>query len=330
MKKERLWAVFTDCMRRYRGALLLLVLTEVMNFIVFRLYDLISEPFFYSLIITGFLTLLFIGAVFFRSLYRAGLRERLLHTETVDPEELPPAHSLTEKDYREMLERLYQTSKTLSAQYEEEKRDMQEYYAAWVHQIKTPIAVMRMLLAQEESRQKQELENELFRIEQYVEMVLQYVRLGDDTVDLLIREYSLDDLIRQSIRKFAPQFILKRLKLNYQPTDRKIVTDQKWFACIMDQLLSNAVKYTPSGSVTISVGEDCRLRITDTGIGIAPEDLPRIFEKGYTGSNGRLEKHSSGLGLYLCQKAAHKLSIGLEAESTPGKGSTFILNLKQE
>jgi len=329
MKKERLWSVFADCVRRYRGALLLLFLTVVLNFIVFQLYDLMPEPFYYSLAVTIFLTLLFVGIVFSRSLRRAKQRERLLEAESVFPEELPPANSLTEKDYQEILRKLYLSTQELTRQYTEERRDMEDYYAAWVHQIKTPIAVMRMLLAENNNVVNQELENELFRIEQYVEMVLQYVRLGEDAGDLVIREVSLDELIRQSIRKYAPQFILKRLKLVYEPTDLKIVTDKKWFTCILEQLLSNAIKYTPSGSVTVSVDKDQKLRITDTGIGIAPEDLPRIFEKGYTGHNGRLEKHSSGLGLYLCKKAAQKLSIRLEAQSTPGNGSTFILDLKQ-
>ena len=170
---------------------------------------------------------------------------------------------------------------------------------------------------------------ELSRIEQYVEMVLQYIRIGSGTNDLVIREYDLDTLICESVRKFAPQFFEKKLQLIYEKTDATIVSDRKWFICILDQLLSNAVKYTSVGSVTISV-KDSVLSVADTGIGIAPEDLPRIFEKGYTGTNGRIENRSSGLGLYLAKKAADLLSIRISAESVIGKGSTFILDLTQE
>jgi len=160
-----------------------------------------------------------------------------------------------------------------------------------------------------------------------VEMVLTYIRLESDTNDLTIREYPLDELIRGSIRKFAPQFVGRRLYVHYEGTEVTLVTDKLWFSQILDQLLSNAVKYTQSGGVTIEVSGQ-QVVISDTGMGIAPEDLPRIFEKGYTGLNGRAGQKSSGLGLYLCKKAADKLAIPIRAESEPGKGSRFILSLK--
>lgn len=125
-------------------------------------------------------------------------------------------------------------------------------------------------------------------------------------------------------------FIYRKLKLNFEPTNRKIVTDKKWFACILEQLLSNAIKYTPAGTITIRVDERERLLISDTGIGIEQEDLPRIFEKGYTGSNGRIGQNSSGLGLYLVKKAADMLAISIFIESKVGKGSTFIVDINQK
>ena len=145
----------------------------------------------------------------------------------------------------------------------------------------------------------------------------------------MIREYALDELIREAIRKQATQFVQKRLRLCYTPTDAAIVTDQKWFVCILDQLLSNAVKYTNEGAVTVEF-RDSLLKISDTGIGIAAEDLPRIFEKGYTGSNGRLGQKSSGLGLYLAKKSADLLAIPLLVESAVGSGSVFTLDLRQK
>ena len=208
-----------------------------------------------------------------------------------------------------------------------ERQDMLDYYTAWVHQIKTPIAVMRLMLA-EDTPEHHSLSVELQRIEQYVDMVLQYIRIGSAANDLVIKEYPLDDLIREAVRKQAGYFVEKQLRLSFTPTDAKIVTDRKWFVCILDQLLSNAVKYTSSGTVTISMTGGL-LSVSDTGIGIAPEDLPRIFEKGYTGLNGRLGQKSSGLGLYLAKKAADLLAIPLTAESTVGEGSTFTLDLRK-
>ena len=165
-------------------------------------------------------------------------------------------------------------------------------------------------------------------VEQYVEMALCYVRLGEGASDLVIKEYPLDDMIRKAIRKYAGQLIRRKLRVIYEGTDICVLTDEKWLVFIIEQLLSNAVKYTVSGNVTITVDrEKKQLSISDTGIGISPEDLPRIFEKGYTGYNGRLDKKSTGIGLYLCRTAADKLGHKLTAQSTVGKGSSFTIDL---
>ena len=209
-----------------------------------------------------------------------------------------------------------------------ERQDMIDYYTAWVHQIKTPIAVMRLKLS-EDTPEHHALRVELTRIEQYAEMALQYIRIGSGTNDLVIRECKLDDLIKASVRKLAPQFVEKKLKLTYDPIQEIVITDEKWFSCIMDQLLSNAVKYTNQGGITIEL-ENGFLKVSDTGMGIASEDLPRIFEKGYTGINGRMSQHSSGLGLYLAKKASDLLTITLKAESKVGEGSSFVLDLREK
>ena len=171
---------------------------------------------------------------------------------------------------------------------------------------------------------------ELFRMEQYVDMVLQYLRLSSGENDLVIREYKLDELIREAVRKYAAQFVLKKLRLTYIPTEISVVTDRKWFGCILEQLLSNAIKYTPAGgSIAIRVEEDA-LHISDTGIGIAPEDLPRVFEQGYTGENGREQQRATGLGLYLCREALTRLGHSIRLESTPGQGTTAFVWLERD
>ena len=160
-------------------------------------------------------------------------------------------------------------------------------------------------------------------------MVLSYIRLESDSNDLVIKAYSLDELIRETVRKFAPQFIARKLKLNYEPTNKTAVTDKKWLMFIFEQLIFNAIKYTPEGEITISV-EGNTVKISDTGIGIAPEDIPRIFEKGYTGANGRLGQKSSGLGLFLSKKAASLISADISVQSIPGSGTEFSVILPGE
>jgi signal transduction histidine kinase len=227
-----------------------------------------------------------------------------------------------------MILQLKDNCQTIMNQYQNEKSESMDYYTTWVHQIKTPISVMQMILQSEDSDEHRELLVELFRIEQYVEMVLSYLRLDSTSSDFIFKQYKLDDIIRTAIRKFAPQFIRKRIKLQYEAIDCTVITDEKWLLFILEQLLSNALKYTKNGQITISVSEDKILRISDTGIGIAPEDLPRIFEKGFTGYNGRADKKSTGLGLYLSKKAADKLSHTLTVHSVVGKGTTFVLDLQ--
>ena len=281
----------------------------------------------YAAVLAVLLLAALLAADFLREKKRSAERTRTLAAISAEWRSLPEADTLAEADYQAMIAALGAQTERIASEADAERQDMLDYYTAWVHQIKTPIAVMRLKLA-DDTPEHHALSVELQRIEQYVDMVLQYIRLGSGTTDLVIREFLLDDLIRESVRKLAPQFVKKRLRLVFPPTGATVVTDQKWFVCILDQLLSNAVKYTPSGTVMIAF-HDSILTVSDTGIGIAPEDLPRIFEKGYTGMNGRLGQKSSGLGLYLAKKAADLLSIPLSAESAVGSGSAFHLDLRQ-
>lgn len=321
-RSKRVWI---DTLKKSRAGIAAVCLSFLCSAVIFYLYRLPLEPFFYAALLISFLGLVLFFVTFVKTLKKAEEREKMkqsILTESV----IFPADTLAEQELSEMIRLLQEELTRLKNAYESERQDEIDYYTAWVHQIKTPIAVMRMELGSNETERSRVLEAELFRIEQYVDMVLQYIRLGSGSNDLLIAEYSLDELIREAIRKFAPQFVAKRLRLSYEGTDLKVITDKKWFSCILEQLLSNAIKYTPSGTIAVTL-ENGSLIISDTGIGIAPEDIPRIFEKGFTGENGRLEKRSSGLGLYLCKKASDLLQIPVTVESTVGKGSAFSLHL---
>lgn len=173
------------------------------------------------------------------------------------------------------------------------------------------------------------LSSDLRRVEQYVEMVMVYLRLDSESTDFVIRTYDLDGIIRAAVRPFAGEFIGRRLQLHYEPLDYRAVTDEKWLGFVIGQVLSNALKYTSRGGITISMPEHGILSIRDTGMGIAPEDLPRIFERGYTGCNGRTDRRSSGIGLYLCRRVCDALGHTITARSAPGEGTEIRIGLRR-
>ena len=315
--------ILKEILRRNRAAIVLVLVINAFQLTVFLLYDVMMEPLFYAAAVSLCLLVAFLAIDYGRERSRRAERLRAVGSIENDWQCLPQAVSLAEEDYHAIVAALGSRMEQLMTEFDAQRQDQVDYYTAWVHQIKTPIAVMKLRLS-DDSPENRLLLAELLRIEQYVDMVLQYIRLGSRSHDLVIREYSLDELIRESVRKYAPLFLEKRLRLDYSPTPYRIVTDRKWFACILEQLISNAVKYTSAGTVSIEA-EDGVLTIADTGIGVAPEDLPRIFEMGYTGLNGRIGQKSSGLGLYLVKKAAELLGISVHVESRGGEGSRFML-----
>ena len=330
-KSSRKKQVFKDCLKSFAIPLLIFLIYTFFLFLIFWLYKLVLEPFVYlALLVFVFLIIIFVIKAA-RDFKAAELRRQHMDNILCDWKALEEGMELKQKDYHKMIETLGRQLESISADYEEAQKETQDFYTTWVHQIKTPIAVMKLELDKTNNKalDRGALLEDLFRIEQYTDMVLAYQRLGSSSNDLLIKEYSLDELIREVIRKFAGQFIHKKLKLEYEGCQAKIIIDKKWFTCILEQLLSNAVKYTKEGAVSIKL-EGSRLSISDTGIGIAPEDLPRIFEKGYTGNNGRLGEKSSGLGLYLCSKAAKLLNLKIEAKANVGQGTCFSMDLQEK
>ena len=244
-------------------------------------------------------------------------------------EALPEADGLLARDYQQIIASYERQFQEEQIKMEQKYRDMMEYYTMWTHQIKTPIAAMRLLLQEEDTPLSREMQSELFQTEQYVQMALQYLRMEKMTSDLVFARYDLDALIRQAVRKYAPLFIRRKIILSYEPVHCEVLTDEKWLVFVLEQILSNALKYTKSGSIHIYLSPDApkTLVIEDTGIGIAPEDLPRIFEKGYTGCNGRADKRSTGIGLYLCRQIMEKLSHTIRIESEMGVGTKVYLGL---
>ena len=229
--------------------------------------------------------------------------------------------------YQEMLTLLFEERRRFLSEADKSRKEMVDYYTMWAHQIKTPIAAMGLLL-QERGEEKGELSEELFRIEQYVEMVLSYLRLESMSSDLLLKRYELDGIVRKAIRKYARIFIRKKLTLSYEGLSCQVLTDEKWLSFVLEQLLSNALKYTERGQVSIFMEWPGVLVVADTGIGIRKEDLPRVFDRGFTGYNGREENRSTGIGLYLCKRIMGKLGHSLWLESEPGEGTKVYLDLR--
>lgn len=296
--------------------------------LVSYLYGVPAAPVLYTVQIM----LVFGAAAFCVGFFRYRKKCRLLGKISEDPtyqEYFPEPADVVELRYQEILQKMKEKVARQQMQNSADYREMIEYYTMWAHQIKTPIAAMRLLLQQEESDRNRELLTELFKIEQYVLMVLQYLRLESESNDLVLERQSLDPVIRQAVRKYAPLFIRKKLALVYQPVNVEVLTDEKWLEFVLEQVLSNAIKYTRQGSVTIYMddSEENTLVIADTGIGIAAEDIPRIFEKGYTGYNGRYDKRSTGIGLYLCRKVLSRLSHTIRIESEVGTGTRVYINL---
>lgn len=239
--------------------------------------------------------------------------------------------------YRSMIAKMRQEKEELI--FEDQKRytEMMDYYGMWAHQIKTPIAAMRILVQsgmdREENEENQklfrQLQMELFKTEQYVEMVLSYLKTGDIAKDMVLERCDLGKVVRQAVKKYSRLFILQKLSLEMGEIAEIVLTDEKWLSFVVEQILSNALKYTKSGSVSIYLEQEGVLVIKDTGIGISVEDLPRIMEKGYTGYNGRIDKRSTGIGLYLCKKVMDKLHHQLRIDSEDGKGTKVVLDLRR-
>lgn len=261
-------------------------------------------------------------------------KSSILESTTVTQENMVSIFSQYNKQddigYQRIIQLLLSENSKLITQNYRNKEDTLDYYTLWVHQIKTPIAAIDLTLQNQDTNISRKISEDLFRIHQYVDMALNYQRLDSLETDYLFKKCSLDDMIRESLRKFAPLFINKNIKLNFSMLDREIITDEKWFTFMFEQLLTNAIKYTlPKGEISVYLKNRNILCLKDTGIGIDAQDLPRIFEKGYTGFNGRKDKFASGLGLYLCKRINDNLGQEIKIISDSKNGTIVELLLPE-
>ena len=315
--------------RQHRREILLYCLSGGIFLLTFYLYRLPLQAVLYPFFLCGLLEILSLTAELFRAKRVRRQLQELSRCAAATLETLPAPYHDTDEGYQALIRQLRQEVAGRETDAAVRYQNTVEYFTVWAHQIKAPIAAMRLSLQREDSPLSRRVSGELFRIEQYVEMVLTYLRLDSDATDYVFRRQPLDSILCQCFKRFSHEFIDRKLRLDYTPTGLTVVTDEKWLSFVIEQLLSNALKYTREGSISVSLSAPTTLCIRDTGMGIAPEDLPRIFDKGFTGYNGRSDKQASGIGLYLCRRICRGLSIGIRAASEPGKGTAVYLELEQ-
>lgn len=295
--------------------------------LIFWLYGLPGEAIVYLLCLCCIGTSFWAVLSFVRFWRKHKILRKMEEAIFVTAEDLPETTTLIEEDYQHLIQRLVRENRQRQAAADSMLEDLTSYYTLWVHQIKTPIAAMDLLLQAGPDRAT-EMEIELQKIAQYVDMVLQYLRLDSTAKDLVLHRCQLDAVVQQTVRKYAKLFILKKIQLVFQETKWEVLSDEKWLCFLLEQLLSNALKYTPEGGkISIFLEGETNLVIADTGIGIAPEDLPRVFEKGFTGNNGRMDKKATGIGLYLCRRVTNLLGHTISIVSEPGVGTQVRLGL---
>lgn len=335
--------LFLDYLNKIKLHILLMLFPTIFTGIIFFLYQLSPEPVLYIALL-WLLTGLAACMIGFNN-YRNKVRQLTLVAAAPD---INLSRMDTPSDEAETLRQEIMHSldhMRMDAETSRQKtlEEMTDYYTMWAHQIKTPIFALRLLLQENPSENKEALA-ELFKIEQYVEMVLGYLRTEDMSSDLTLSHCSLDPIIREQIHKYAGIFVSKKLSLTYEGISESVLTDEKWLGFVIGQILSNALKYTRTGGIhiylkdapdtnnvsNITSGSPITLVIEDTGIGIRAEDLPRIFEKGYTGVNGRENNRATGIGLYLSRKIMNRLGHRIYVTSEEGKGTKVFLEFSQE
>lgn len=315
---------------RVRGSILLHLASCFFLTLIAALYHIPVQAIGYMILFISSMALLFLGVGCHQ------FRRRMQHLNTVlsgaqfQLGTLPVPHDALEGMYQQILEQTARRSTQAETEAEARTRRSDAYYTRWSHQVKTPLAALRLLI-REEPVNRAACENELLKTEQYVEMALQYQRLKSTENDLLLTSCPLDRIVRGTVRSLASLFIARHLTVEIENIHVSVLTDEKWLQFALEQILSNAAKYTVHGGVKIRLSDPSRpeLLIEDSGIGIQPEDLPRVTDWGFTGQNGHEGSRSTGIGLALCQETLQMLGHRMRIESTPGVGTRVYLDFSR-
>lgn len=319
--------LFYHYLKSHLGTVLLYLASQMAILFLCRLYFVPLNDIIYFHVIFSFITLAVSLIFFFRFRQKhLQLSASLHHLEAINWTD-EPATSLLEEDYQTILLALTQANQALLTKKNRDYQELLDYYTLWVHQIKTPISSLGLLLQVNPNSQ---MELELIQIEQYADMALEYVRIDGISSDLVLEYYPVEEIVNQVIKKLSILFIYQKIKLNLHPFELNALTDKQWLSFVIEQIISNALKYTSKGSISIYLLSPQTLVIEDTGIGIQAEDITRIFEKNFTGYNGRKDQKSSGLGLYMSQKILTKLDHRISITSQVNQGTKVYIDLSHE
>lgn len=308
---------------------LFLVCAAVFAAVLF-LYSAPLDGVLYALLLCGCIALISMVSGFFRYRAKCEALKELSAQITYNVNALPTPKSEENRGFLRIISGVLEEKNSIESTFNGIKRDLNDYYTLWAHQIKTPISAMSLILqspGELDENARAELAEELFKVEQYVGMALSYLKLESSSSDYVLKKYPLDGIVKQAVRKYAKIFIRKKISLRLDELNLEVLTDEKWLGYAIEQVLSNALKYTPEGGEISICLEGQTLVVADNGIGIAAEDLPRVFDKGFTGYNGRIDKKSTGIGLYLCKRMLEKLSHSIGIESEAGRGTKVKINL---
>lgn len=282
---------------------------------------------------TLFVSYLLVEFIYLRSHYKI-VNEIIENQSEEISNSLPKPKTYEQNLYNKLVKKVYKYENEKFQKLYLDKIENMEFITSWVHEVKTPIAVSRLIIENSSDKPKEDIldsiEEELSRIDNYVEQALYYSKIDDFSKDYFINEIDLGKVVKEIVKKNAKTFIVKRISLDIHNNEFSVLTDKKWLLFILDQVLSNSLKYTDKGGKIEILGEEDekekRLIIKDNGVGIKPEDISRVFHKGFTGYNGRINNKSTGMGLYLAKKLCNKLSHDITLESTYGEYTKITLH----
>lgn len=327
--------------RDHKHIYILAIIWIVVFLMVFSLLEVPLTSIWYPLLICSVFYAVLVGYDFVG--YKKAHRKRMEALKSIDVnlDGLQNGTTLMEKDYRLLLEELMKRKNDCIFMEKNTREEALSYTTLWTHQIKIPLTALQLMASDLEDPLRGDMLARLFEIEQYADMMLQYQRLEREQGDYVFREYSVKSMVNQAVKYYARIFISTGISVKVDiPEECKVVTDEKWMVFVLKQIISNSLKYTKKGSIVITAAmassdlsaDKSRLNqeglspvvvsVKDTGIGIAPEDLPRIFERGYTGYNGRKDKKATGIGLFLVDRILKTLNHKIKIESKVNEGTT--------
>lgn len=302
--------------------------------LVFLLYDMDKDAIIYSAVLCIFIFAMYLLIDLFSYTKKYNYRVKLRNEPEFNMQEcMESVDTIIEKQYLEIIDDIVQKNKKQERLFENSMHEHNEYVMMWAHQIKTPITAMNLILQTDMPDIKENLNKKLFEIEEYVDMMLQYTRIDSVNADMEIGEQHIIKIAKDVVRYFSKIFISKKLSVRIDiPEDLSVKTDDKWMIFVFKQIVSNALKYTKEGCISIYLAEKndtgTTIVVEDTGCGIASDNLPRIFEKAFTGYNGHIDRRATGIGLYMCKRILDRLGHDIWFESEIDKGTKVFIRFQ--